>query len=143
MKKTILAIFFILVASIVHAEQYLCIADSAVGFSFNKTTKMWERTNFSINDFKYVISESKLKDLAYQITQMGYNIPHSFCKDSFNEYGFLNCSGFGEFKFNKKNGRFISSYLIGYYNVLPEMNNITDENSGDTPSITIGKCSPF
>ena len=54
--------------------------------------------------------------------------------EGFNEYAFLLCSGvYGDF-------RFLTSYLSGYYNVLP--NNQVSE-SGNTPSLDIGKCSPF
>ena len=49
--------------------------------------------------------------------------------------------GVGEFDFNKKNLRFLVTYTIAYKHVglAPDF---TDANS-DTPSIGIGKCSPF
>ena len=47
-----------------------------------------------------------------------------------------------DFKFNRINGRFLTAYLHGYYNVVPDVNELTDETS-DTLAISIGKCSPF
>jgi hypothetical protein len=67
------------------------------------------------------------------------------CKDGFDEYGYLYCKPYVlgvDFYFNKNNKRFLMNHIRGYYNVLPGMNNITDENS-DTPVIEIGVCSPI
>jgi len=73
---------------------------------------------------------------------MGDDYPMAKCKDDFNEFGYLFCQGSEDtFKFNRKNGRFLSVYAFGYFNVLPEVNEITDKSSA-TPSMEIGKCSP-
>lgn len=71
----------------------------------------------------------------------------SYCKEGFNDVGMLFCES-GLFprrlRFNKNNGRFLATYLFGYYAVgLKFLGKVvTDETSG-TPFIEIGKCSPF
>jgi len=64
------------------------------------------------------------------------------CKEGFDDSGFLRCETehWGQFKFNKKNGRFLRVFPFGYYYVIPGF--VTDEMS-DTPFIEIGVCSPF
>ena len=122
------------------AEQYLCVVDKAVGFSYDKVTKEWNNTNFNANS-KYLISEGdgSLKDAVWQITEVGNSFPSIGCKRDFNDYGILLCSDLiSDFRFNKRNGRFLHTYPIGYYNVLPG-----EDEGTDTPSLEIGKCSPF
>jgi hypothetical protein len=137
--KYLLSFILFTLSFISYADQYLCIADASTGFTFDKASKKWKQTNFRVNDNKYIISSSKSESSTYQIKKMGSDFVFSFCTDDFNEYGYLYC---GDFKFNKDNGRFINTYTTGYFNVLPKVNEITDE-SGDTPYIEIGKCSSF
>ncbi len=56
----------------------------------------------------------------------------------FNDSGYLNCSGFYALSFNKKNLRFLLTYRVGYVNA-----GIAGVEGDDTPSMTIGKCSPM
>lgn len=144
MKQTIiLATVCLLLSDIAYAgEQYLCTADRASGFWFNKSSKEWEHTTFKANS-KYVISKPDDGSSAFVVREIGRDFPNAWCKDTFNEAGFLLCEGIGgDFKFNRKNGRFISAHLLGYFNVVPGVNEITDTTS-DTPYLEIGKCSPF
>jgi len=123
-------------------EKYLCVAERATGFAYNEISKSWENMNFK-TDAKYIISKSNAKGYSFKVTKVGEDNPEFECEKGFNEYGYLLCGeGIGEFKFNKKNGRFIKVYLFGYFNVLPEVNKFTDKSS-DTPFMEIGKCSPF
>ena len=143
LKLTILVLFAWLFMSTtaLAAEQYLCVPDKTTGFSFNKVTKKWQYSNFE-NETKYVISKSNVKDYVFQVTEVGENSPIARCESDFNNYGILFCSGYYEFKINKKNGRYLKVYVYGYYNVVLEEGKNIDEG-GDTPHIEIGKCSPF
>ena len=124
------------------AEQFLCVAERSAGFNYQATTDSWNNANFR-TDAKYIIAQSKDSYSAYEVKRVGDNIPSSLCAKGFNEAGFLFCSGIGgDLKFNRDNGRFLLAYTLGYYNVLPKLNKITDSTS-DTPLIEIGKCSPF
>jgi Na+-translocating ferredoxin:NAD+ oxidoreductase RnfG subunit len=139
----ILAAICVLLSGIAYtSEQYICTADKATGFSYNKSLKQWQSTHFK-TDTKYIISMSDNKSLAeFVVRKVGDSEPTIYCKDSFNEAGYLHCEDITTFKFNRKNGRYISVNLLGYFNVIPGLNKITDENS-DTPYLEIGKCSPF
>ena len=122
--------------------QYLCVSERSAGFKFDARADSWASTNFR-TEAKYLVAPSKNAQYAFQITKVGENIPTASCEDGFNEPGYLLCTGIGgEFKFNRDNGRFLLVYAIGYFNVLPKLNQITDEKS-DTPFLEIGKCSPF
>ena len=119
------------------AQQYLCVVERAVGFAYKSNS--WENAHFKTEN-KYIISKGDGK--GYKVTKVGDKNELVSCEKDFNEFGYLFCSGLPEFKFNKNNGRFLLAYLLGYYNVLPQQNKITDENS-DTPYLEIGRCSPF
>jgi hypothetical protein len=149
--RTLLAIYLFTFVSVAHAEQYFCVADSSVGFSYNPSNIKWEQASFNVSDKKYIISKrtpdspEPVFQVAgeFQVMRVGENNPIAQCKQGFNENGFLQCDGiFGEIRFNKDNGRYILSYLGGYFNVVPGKNKITDSTS-DTPLIEIGKCSPL
>ena len=145
MKRLIilLAITFAFVTSFAFAdEQYLCTADSSNGFYFNKSAKIWQRTKFKA-DSKYTISKPEGSKWAFVIRKVRNFSPIATCKDGFDEAGLLFCKGKGyDFRFNRKNGRYLSAYLLGYFNVLPGTNDLSDATS-ETPFIEIGTCSPI
>jgi len=123
-------------------EQYLCVADKSTGFGYNNRSKEWGVRSF-VTDKKYLISPTSSPTKRFLITQVGEKTPTGFCEDGFNDAGFLLCTMIaGEFKFNRNTGRFLLSYLYGYFTVGLEAPPTTDENS-DTPYLEIGKCSPF
>ena len=125
------------------AEQYLCIAEHSAGFSYDKVTKEWKNSTFKVSS-KYLISKADGTKNAWHITEIGETFPLFRCESDFDEYGYLDCSDSvnSKFYFNKNNGRYLASYPLGYYIVLPGLNKFTDETS-DTPNLEIGKCSPF
>jgi hypothetical protein len=125
------------------AEQYLCTPDAVTGFVYRRAAKRWVTTQFN-KDFKYLIASSKNGRDAYTITKSGERDPDGYCQDDFNDAGYLFCSGFtvGDFNFNRRNGRYLIVFTDGYYSVGKGMRAATDEESG-TPSIEIGKCTPF
>jgi len=141
MKYVILV--FLLATSTCFAEQYICVADMATGFSYSESTKRWNETNFRTDENKYIISKSDFGKYVLKATKIGSDYPLAYCEHTYDEHGYLFCSGLGgEFKMNKGNGRYIKSFTLGYYNVLPSVNEITDSSS-DTPHLEIGKCSPL
>lgn len=126
-------------------ESYLCIADMATGFSYNKTIDKWEIAKFNVDDSKYVVSKSNLKGYVWEIKKIGDSEPISWCKEDINDGGYLHCEGFEYFKMNIRNLRFMSVYMIGYINDNIKENNgsFIFKEGGNTPSMQIGKCSPL
>ena len=121
---------------------YLCVSESSAGFRYDEQTKTWKGTNCR-TDAKYLIAPSKRPNYAFQVTRVGDSGPAAFCENGFNGPGCLHYEGLGgEFKFNRRNGRFLFAFVTGYNKVIPGLNDFTDETS-DTPFIEIGKCSPF
>lgn len=139
----IIIIFLLFNPLIAGSEQFRCTADKTTGFRYNGNSKIWEITEF-ISENKFIITKSDKNGYSYKIVKSGEKEPSCLCKGEFNDHGYLFCKGYygTEFRFNKNNGRYIFSFLMAYYNVLPNKNQLTDKDSG-TPYIEIGKCSPF
>ncbi len=143
MKKVtlIIATTCALFSSVAFADEkkYLCIADKAVGFSFNLNSKVWESKTFT-TDSKYIISKPNPDaDTAFFIHEFGdaRHFPLFRCVEEFNDYGFLNCEGLGgNLTFKKTNLRFITTNFGSYFVTPPG-------EWRDTPFMKIGKCSRF
>ena len=123
------------------SERYLCEATSATGFVYKKSLGRWQQSNFIVNN-KYTINKSDATSYRYVITQVGEKYPLTTCEKGFTKNGSLLCghsSSMNHFKFNKNNGRYLLSYMVGYYNVVPAINKKTDADS-DTPFLEIGIC---
>jgi len=124
-----------------YADQFLCVAGGITGFSYEAPSDEWKETSFIDKDSKYLVSKNESEHAVWKVTQVGEQFAFAYCRKDFNKHGFLSCSGHdGEFRMQKENGRFLKTYTLGYYNVLPSVNNITDNSSG-TPTLEIGKCS--
>ena len=147
-----LSVVFFLCGSLAmaYAEQYLCTADRATGFSFNKSTNGWQPTTFK-TDKKYVISvpdrQPFTEKMTFQVKEIGESFAHLWCREGFSQTGNLFCTtAWGtEFKFNKNNGRYLSTVTFGYATMLPgSINNSTvNFTATDDVYIEIGKCSSF
>ena len=131
--KQFLTILLFIFATSTHAQNsYLCVADSVVGFTFNRVTKSWTQTNFAAEDAKYLLS---LTNNRWEWKKIGKKQSLVNC-GQFSEYGILSCDGLWNIQFNKTNLRFLQTYMFGY--VAPFGN-----EGDDTPNMTIGKCSPL
>ena len=117
--------------------KWICIADSATGFSYQGGK--WVPTNFNVEGKRYLISKKQYRqnknDMRYHVTRIGRQYAYACQKDSPNEFGMIFCQDIIEFKFNVNALRYMSIYSVGYF-----MGN--DEDS-DTPYIEIGTCSPL
>lgn len=138
--KPILFVVLLLTATSAWAESYLCISDQAAGFSFNKGQKKWSATTFQANN-KYIIKRPPTgTNIEWFVTKFGSNdFATAFCARDFEDSGVLFCAGLRDFKFNKKNMRFLSTYSIGYFSDSPDSE--WSKEGGDTPSMEIGTCS--
>ncbi len=120
------------------SEQYLCVADQAVGFKYNKISKKWLETSFNVKNQKYIISPSKNDHYAFSVKIIGDKYSDADCKEGVDKWGYLHCKGLGkDFRYNTKNHRYTITSIGGYFNAKP------DSEGSVNPYIEIGKCSSF
>ncbi len=136
-----ISVLLLLMPIYAHSEQYLCTPDKITGFSYSSKEKQWVYANFK-KDFQYVITPTK-SEFAFSLVKVGDRNSTGGCKEGFNDAGFLFCEiPEGDFKFNKKNGRYLMVSDMGYYLVGKGMWAETDADSSDL-ALQIGKCKPF
>lgn len=131
-------------------DGYFCTTDHATGFAFNKAKKQWGTVSFQETE-KFLITRASPAELklgnVWVVKKVGSSSPDFVCPADFNVGGYLHCKGFTEFMFNRKNNRFLSSYMVGYVTDAVEgAGNASDwlgPEGSNTPSIQIGRCSPL
>ena len=131
-------------------DGYFCTTDLATGFAFNKAKKQWVTVSFHETE-KFLISRASLAELklgnVWVVKKVGSNTPDFVCPADFTDGGYLHCKGFSEFTFNRKNNRFLSSYMIGYVTDAIEgtetASALLGQEGSNTPAIQIGRCSPL
>jgi hypothetical protein len=141
MARLVISSALALLPLVAWGEGYICAADMAAGFSYNRGT--WQGSSFQATD-RFVVSRRTQEDDAntkwrdpnvrWKITELGDSTPLMSCED-FSEKGNLYCYGLGEFKMDGKSLRFLYAYLYGYWRG-------PSREGRDTPYIAIGKCSP-
>ena len=125
------------------STSYLCLTDMDTGFAFDKDRQQWHSVDFRAES-KYVVSKATTGAHAWEVKQVGYEIPFIVCTQDFNELRLLFCAGIGDFRMNKHTLRFLYSYPIGYWNTAPEGSPHQGLREGaDAPHMAIGKCSPL
>lgn len=121
-------------------DAYLCVAESSVGFSFDKTSRDWERTNFKAES-KYVLSKSSDVGKEWEVKKIGES-SGTPCEGDFNMHGFISCKGILDFKMNKISLRYIVFHPYGYV-VKDYPKDGPFQEGSMTPYLEIGKCSPL
>lgn len=143
MRKIVIASIVIAISCHATAEtSFLCVTEKATGFKYNKNTDSWEQAAFK-PETKYVVKKSSLKGYSWEVMFLGDSFTLTQCKEDFNSVGALFCEGMTSFRFNKNNGRFISSYMFGYWTYKKSNSSGGKNEGGDTPSLEIGRCSPM
>lgn len=135
-----------LLPAVASAESYLCIEDHATGFRFNTAQNIWQQSNFNSNR-KYLVKPNADQSLKgkWIVLEIGDHAPLAWSERDFTSVGALRCEGsLGEFAMNRKNLRFVRTYIFGYWtDAIPGEQNGTSLEGKDTPLIGIGKCSPI
>ena len=127
-------------SALAQSNSYLCVAENAVGFSFNKSKNQWEQTSFK-DERKYLLSKSNDKTKGWEIKRIGESIGIE-CPGGFDEAGFIECKELMEFQMNNQSLRYIIVFKYGY--VVKEYSDEGVFKEGSlTPYLEIGKCSPL
>jgi hypothetical protein len=142
MGKTYAAIAFIAglapAVALADPHAYLCIADQATGFKYDKNLKEWKLAIFHTNNERYIL---KLKDNQWYWSEFGNPSHEPPQCDQFNSSGNIKCvltidEDIMEIvSFNRNTLRYQFTYVFGYVDPLPMY------EGSDTPSIEIGRCS--
>jgi hypothetical protein len=126
---------FLLPISPADASQFFCAADLSTGFKLQSSG--WSSVDFTVKDMRYTIAPQDSGGTDYTVTKLGDKSPSHRCKNNLPPGGKIHlvCGGLGYgFIFNERELRFQEYYGIGFVN---------GDAPGNTPSITIGKCSPI
>jgi hypothetical protein len=134
------------------AENYLCIASSSTGYAYDKTKDEWKISEFKTDD-KYIVYQKENDFFAKWRVKLFDESHVASCENDFSAIGKLYCSGTYKFQMNKYNGRFLLSYMHGYWDDgLNEIIQKTDKNElnpfydtvgeegKNTPFMQIGEC---
>jgi hypothetical protein len=133
------SLVMLIYAGCAEAQTYLCIADRATGFRFDKPAKKWVTAQFDVTDDKYLLTKkwSEIgKSMRWTWTKVGETFATT-CgeKEEFAERGYFRCESFSIIYMNRENMRFQVTYPYGYPN---DAN--TEEEGANTPYIEIGRC---
>ena len=141
--RALLGLVFIVisVATGAVADSYLCMADQATGFKFDKATKTWGPVSFDVSSDKYIVARSKDESYTWVVTKAGDDQPLFYCKDDIGaDDQLLDCNLFDpSFHFDVRTLRFTAIRVQGY--IVPSGDG---RNEGDAePLMEIGTCAPL
>jgi hypothetical protein len=117
---------------------YLCLPEDATGFSFDKSE--WRTVSFNVSNERFLVKALEEKDkkksdtksqFTHGIYPHGNKYPAMKCRYSDATEAFY-CDGIGEAIFSTRTGRFIRTYVAGYW---------SGDSVDDAPYIMKGKCS--
>ncbi|MCO6416116.1 hypothetical protein JYK14_08045 [Siccirubricoccus sp. KC 17139] len=133
-------------------EGWLCVAEQAAGMRYDRTAQEWVATPFRATGKHYVVRRADDDDVAlwrellqhpaveflWVVGEEGKRARYP-CERDF-RHGLLRCRIFGsiDFTINRDTLRYQSYYEGGWLS-----GRTGDEPDTDSPSITIGRCSPL
>lgn len=88
------------------ADTWLCIANDATGYYYDKDSKSWEQTSFNVEDSKHLVSPEEEMDFAYKVKAIGSESVTAYCTEGPSEYGWLFCEGWSNFRLNVETLRY-------------------------------------
>jgi hypothetical protein len=127
-----------MLATVASADPWLCITEQTTGFVFKNGN--WEPGRFTVEDRKYILRKLTEADFYYRgdnrygLFLLGTDLVGTPCGDP-SISGNIFCEDHaGQFKFSTKSGRFLMTYMSGYWDS-------TADDKSHTPLISIGRCS--
>ena len=141
MKKILSIVFSLLLTNLAFSQEaYICLPSKKTGFAFNLSTKSWEQINFKTNEEKKILKKNGMK---WEWRIFGSKDDWSDCGgDGFGQGGDFNSSGFifctvlgGHMRMSKNTLRYVETYELGFID--------GKDQTGNTPLIGIGTCSPL
>lgn len=131
----LLSLAMLTYASCVEAQTYLCIADMATGFRFDKSTKAWVVAQFDVTDEKYILAKEGDEWIWKKVGELV-----DLCREKkdFNAVGAFGCDfgAYSQLLMNRNTLRFqiISPELyVGPFDR-------GEVEGANTPHVEIGKC---
>lgn len=130
MKRIITGLLLFCIAGFASAQQsYLCVADKAIGFSYDTQSKSWVHTRFKVEGEKHLIKKTFS---GWSWVKFGQEL--GLPCDEMNKHGYQSCLTWtGNVRFNSKHLRYLEtkegSYVGG-----------TDNGESSDTYITIGTC---
>lgn len=119
----------------------MCITEIAGGIGLNPNTRAWQGIGFGTDGEKFIVKQ-KAGNSGWGVKLLGFDYEGFSCPSEtgnalkiFDE-DTLGCNspyGYGVFKLNLSNNRFLATYAVGYID--------GKDTDGNSPSISIGKCS--
>ncbi len=126
-----------MLATAASADPWLCTTEQTTGFVFKKDN--WEPGRFTVEDRKYILRRLTEGDFYYRgenrygLFLLGTDLVGTPCSEP-SISGNIFCEDYvGQFKFSTRSGRFLMTYMSGYWD------SIADDKS-HTPLISIGRC---
>lgn len=113
------------------SRTYLCIGDLSTGFVWKDG--IWKEATFHVQEDRFAV---KIEGMSVSVTQIGRDYPSHTCSLAVADADQFACGGLGYgFVMNLTTLRYQDFYGLGYVDGSDSANN--------TPSLTIGKCSPL
>lgn len=115
--------------AVAQTEGYVCIADKAVGFKFDNSSRKWLPANFDVSSSRYLLSKSTS---GWEWKAFGEKFGDD-CAGGFSEFNVIRCEAIFD-KVIVMNRETLRYQLI--YGIATTVRNA----KGDTPFIEVGSC---
>lgn len=136
------SLFTIGIAAEAQERGWICNYDASAGIKYFAETDEWQAVIFDASDPILIgpANEASIyPDASFEVKVIGDKWATKQCEFGPDENGFMTCFGFGgSLRFNSKTLRFQDYYSVGYV-----ISDLSVDQSGNTPSVSIGRCSPL
>jgi hypothetical protein len=140
-RLSVVVILLLLSVPALANEAFICVADSATGFAFDRTQKKWRPANFGTGN-KYLVSKSKTSG-EWGYKPAGGRIQDSPCSSEHEDELICDDAYGWEFRMNRYNLRFLHVQRQGYWDDGTRTPKKYVQEGERRPYMEIGTCSPL